>query len=229
MKPEGENGRSNAASEQKQQRAKTRLMAECSRKEISSGQARALLEKYLIPKEQAEGIVNFLIAEKYIDDERFAKAYTRDKLRFSKWGPEKIFRGLSDAGVEKSIAEEAVNQQEDLAIQVLADLLSKKRKDLEKKAEKKADEDRSKLESLEQQLEDLDRNKNISKDKDIKDVKQAQAFKDYYKQKTALQRKIYALQTKFRNSSLQTKASLIAYARTKGFPSKLIEKAIKDI
>ena len=209
MKPEGENGRSNAASEQKQQRAKTRLMAECSRKEISSGQAVALLEKYLIPKEQAEGIVNFLIAEKYIDDERFAKAYTRDKLRFSKWGPEKILKGLGDAGVERSIAEEAVNSEENLSLEVLRELLSKKRKELERKAEKKDAGLRLKLEGLQRELDELE---SPGESGDVK---------EYYKRKASMQRKIYAIQMKLRTSSLQTKEALNAYASSKGFPSRL--------
>lgn len=183
-------------------------MAECSRREISSGQARKWLVKREIPETEIKHIIDSLVKDKYIDDARFAKAFTRDKLRFSKWGPEKILRGLSDAGVDKSVAEEAVNDQEDLAIQVLTDILSKKRKDLEKKAEKKAAEDKSKLESLERQLKDS---------------------KECYKQRASVQRKIYSLQTKLRNSSLQSKAALVAFARTKGFPSKLIEKAIKDI
>lgn len=198
------------------QRAKARLTAECSRREISSGQARQMLIRWLFKdspltdrqEKEIEETISSLKKDKYIDDARFAKAFTRDKLRFSKWGPEKILRGLSEAGVEQSIAEEAVNDQEDLALQVLADLLSKKRQDLEKKAEKKAAEDRSKLESLERQLKD---------------------FKECYKQRASVQRKIYSLQTKLRNSSLQSKAALVAFARTKGFPSKLIEKAIKDI
>ena len=196
--------------------AKARLMAECSRREISSGQARHKLIQWLSKdspltdrqEKEIEETISSLKKDKYIDDARFAKAFTRDKLRFSKWGPEKILRGLSEAGVEQSIAEEAVNDQEDLALQVLADLLSKKRQDLEKKAEKKAAEDRSKLESLERQLKDS---------------------KECYKQRASVQRKIYSLQTKLRNSSLQSKAALVAFARTKGFPSKLIEKAIKDI
>ncbi len=198
------------------QRAKARLTAECSRREISSGQARQMLIRWLSKdsplkdrqEKEIEETISSLKKDKYIDDARFAKAFTRDKLRFSKWGPEKILRGLSEAGVEQSIAEEAVNDQEDLALQVLADLLSKKRQDLEKKAEKKAAEDRSKLESLERQLKDS---------------------KECYKQRASVQRKIYSLQTKLRNSSLQSKAALVAFARTKGFPSKLIEKAIKDI
>lgn len=198
------------------QRAKARVTAECSRREISSGQARHKLIQWLSKdspltdrqEKEIEETISSLKKDKYIDDARFAKAFTRDKLRFSKWGPEKILRGLSEAGVEQSIAEEAVNDQEDLALQVLADLLSKKRQDLEKKAEKKAAEDRSKLESLERQLKNS---------------------QECYKERASLQRKIYALRTKLRNSSLQTKAALVAFARTKGFPSKLIEKAIKDI
>ena len=198
------------------QRAKARLTAECSRREISSGQARQMLIRWLSKdspltdrqEKEIEETISSLKKDKYIDDARFAKAFTRDKLRFSKWGPEKILRGLSEAGVEQSIAEEAVREQEDLALQVLTDLLSKKRQDLEKKAEKKAAEDRSKLESLERQLKDS---------------------KECYKQRASVQRKIYSLQTKLRNSSLQSKAALVAFARTKGFPSKLIEKAIKDI
>lgn len=192
-------------------------MAECSRREISSGQARQKLVQWiskdspLTEKQEKEigEIISSLKKDKYIDDARFAKAFTRDKLRFSKWGPEKILRGLSDAGVDKSIAEEAINEQEDLAIQVLSDILSKKRQDLERKAEKKAAEDHSKLESLERRLKDLDVQK-----------------KDYYKQKTALLRKIYALQTKIRTSSFKTKAVLVAFAQTKGFSLSMIEKNI---
>ena len=198
------------------QRAKARMTAECSRREISSGQARHKLIQWLSKdspltdrqEKEIEETISSLKKDKYIDDARFAKAFTRDKLRFSKWGPEKILRGLSEAGVEQSIAEEAVNDQEDLALQVLADLLSKKRQDLEKKAEKKAAEDHRKLKVLERQLKDS---------------------KECYKQRASVQRKIYSLQTKLRNSSLQSKAALVAFARTKGFPSKLIEKAIKDI
>ena len=188
--------------------AKARLMAECSRREISSGQARKWLVKREIPETEIKHIIDSLVKDKYIDDARFAKAFTRDKLRFSKWGPEKILRGLSEAGVDKSVTGEAVKEQEDLALQVLTDLLSKKRKDLGKRAERKAAEDHRKLKVLERQLKDS---------------------KECYKQRASVQRKIYSLQTKLRNSSLQSKAALVAFARTKGFPSKLIEKAIKDI
>ena len=192
------------------ERARTKLMALCSMREISSGQARTKLLRWLeADTSGAEKVVDELVREKYIDDSRFARAYTRDKLRFSKWGPEKILRGLGDAGVERSIAEEAVNSEENLSLEVLSELLSKKRKELERKAEKKDAGLRSKLEGLQRELEELE------SPGDSGDVK------EYYKRKASLQRKIYAIQMKLRTSSLQTKEALNAYASSKGFPSRL--------
>ena len=192
------------------ERARTKLMALCSRREISSGQARTKLLRWLeADTSGAEKVVDELVREKYIDDSRFARAYTRDKLRFSKWGPEKILRGLGDAGVERSIAEEAVNSEENLSLEVLSELLSKKRKELERKAEKKDAGLRLKLEGLQRELEELE------SPGDSGDVK------EYYKRKASLQRKIYAIQMKLRTSSLQTKEALNAYASSKGFPSRL--------
>lgn len=192
------------------ERARTKLMALCSRREISSGQARTKLLRWLeADTSGAEKVVDELVREKYIDDSRFARAYTRDKLRFSKWGPEKILRGLGDAGVERSIAEETVNSEENLSLEVLSELLSKKRKELERKAEKKDAGLRLKLEGLQRELEELE------SPGDSGDVK------EYYKRKASLQRKIYAIQMKLRTSSLQTKEALNAYASSKGFPSRL--------
>ena len=192
------------------ERARTKLMALCSRREISSGQARTKLLQWLeTDTSGVEKVIAELVREKYIDDSRFARAYTRDKLRFSKWGPEKILKGLGDAGVERSIAEKAVNSEENLSLEVLRELLSKKRKELERKAEKKDAGLRLKLEGLQRELEELE------SPGDSGDVK------EYYKRKASLQRKIYAIQMKLRTSSLQTKEALNAYAGSKGFPSRL--------
>ncbi len=194
------------------QQVRTRLMAECSRREISSGQARKWLVKREIPETEIKHIIDSLVKDKYIDDARFARAFTRDKLRFSKWGPEKILRGLSDAGVDKSVAEEAVKEQEDLALQVLTDLLSKKRQDLERKKDKKNEEYLSKIESLASQLKELDK----------------QEYSSQVSKKTASVRcKIFALQTKHKIEVQSANAPLYRYARQKGFPYNLIKRVVQ--
>ncbi|MBR5074717.1 MAG: RecX family transcriptional regulator [Bacteroidales bacterium] len=189
------------------QQARTRLMAECSRKEISARQARQWLIKHDIPESETKQIVNSLVKDKYIDDSRFAKAYTRDKLRFSKWGPEKILQGLGDAGIDKSIAEKTVKEEESLAIQILSDLLSKKQKELEKKQEKRIAETQNQIELLKDKLGDI----------------------ETQKERASLQRKIYTLQTKIRSSNQQTRSALMAFALRKGFSLKQISSALKQI
>ena len=190
--------------------ALSRLMAECSRKEVSTGQAKALLAKWLDTDSNAKAvkeIVSTLVKDKYIDDSRFAKAYTRDKLRFSKWGPEKILQGLSDAGVDKSIAEQTVKDEEPLSFQILSDLLSKKKAELEKKQERKTAETKKQIELLKEKLGDV----------------------ETQKERAALQRKIYALQTKIRSSNQQIRSALMAFAVRKGFSIKQISSALKQI
>lgn len=192
--------------------AKTRLMAECSRKEVSARQARQWLLKHEIPESEIKQIVNSLVKDKYIDDSRFAKAFTRDKLRFSKWGPDKIMTGLSDAGVDKAIAEQAIKEEETLSLQILSDLLSKKQKELERKQEKKIAETKSQIQLLYKKLNQLQNQKDSTP-----------------KDKVSIQRKIYALQTKIRTSNQQIRAALMAFAVRKGFSLTQISAVLKDL
>ena len=175
-------------------------MAECSRKEISARQARQWLQKHEVPEPEIKQIINGLVKDKYIDDSRFAKAFTRDKLRFSKWGPDKIRIGLSDAGIDKVIAQQAIEEEESLSLQILSDLLSKKQKELERKQEKKIAEAKSQIQLLKTPPGDL-----------------------------KSQRKIYALQTRIRTSNQQIRAALMAFAVRKGFPMTQISTALKQI
>ncbi|MBR6466296.1 MAG: RecX family transcriptional regulator [Bacteroidales bacterium] len=198
------------------QQAKNRLMAECSRKEISAHQARQWLMKHEIPESETKQIVNTLVKDKYIDDSRFAKAYTRDKLRFSKWGPDKILQGLSDAGIDKSIAQQAIKEEESLSLQILGDLLSRKQKELEKKQEKKIAETKKQIELLKEKLRTLE-SRSGGFDPKVQ------------KERAALQRKIYALQAKIRTSNQQIRSALLAFAVRKGFPLTQISAALRNL
>lgn len=208
------------------QQAKNRLMAECSRKEISAHQARAKLLKWLNQSDEeaqpqssktaVEQIIASLVKDKYIDDSRFAKAFTRDKLRFCGWGPEKILRGLSDAGIDKSIAEKTIKEEEALSLQILSDLLSRKRRELEKKQDRKIAEAQSQMEHLKEKLGEMER--------------QSYGFDPVtLKERASLQRKLYALQTKIRTSNQQIRASLLAFATRKGFSLAQISTALHNL
>ena len=60
--------------------------------------------------ELVEEIISKLRAEKFLDDERYAKAYISDKFRFNKWGKIKLryylkAKGLPDNLIEKGLHE----------------------------------------------------------------------------------------------------------------------------
>ena len=86
------------------------------------------LQLWGAPMEQEENILAHLEKEGYIDELRYAKAFVRDKYRFSQWGNMKISQALRlkhipDACIKKALLE--INVDEYLSI--LKRLLAKKK------------------------------------------------------------------------------------------------------
>ena len=46
-----------------------------------------------------------LVAERFIDDSRFARLFVRDRLRFASWGERKILMALRQKGIDEATAE----------------------------------------------------------------------------------------------------------------------------
>ena len=61
-------------------------------------------------EEEADEIIRYLIEERYIDNQRYANSYTRDKFRFNHWGKYKIGMMLRSKDICNEIIEEALNQ-----------------------------------------------------------------------------------------------------------------------
>lgn len=55
-------------------------------------------------------IIATLVKEKFIDDNRFADAFVRDKLKFNGWGKQKIVFKLRSLGVAADIIERALRE-----------------------------------------------------------------------------------------------------------------------
>ena len=65
------------------------------------------LKDYLKNKEEdttiTEEVIDKLIDNKYLDDDRFTKAFIKDKLNFTNWGDYKIKNELKRLGVNEEI------------------------------------------------------------------------------------------------------------------------------
>lgn len=98
-----------------------RLRARCSRAEYCCGQIAATLKRWKYEAAPADGksaierteadiaqIIATLVAEKFVDDERFANAFVRDKLKFNGWGRQKIVYKLRSLGVAQHIIDSAL-------------------------------------------------------------------------------------------------------------------------
>lgn len=59
-------------------------------------------------------VVDILVAEKYIDERRYASAFARDKASLAGWGETKIRYMLSSKGVPRDVVEQALEDIDDL-------------------------------------------------------------------------------------------------------------------
>ena len=104
------------------------LMRQCARSEKSTGDALRLMRTWGVPEAEQRGVLNKLIAGLYIDNRRYAEAYTREKSQFAGWGERKIAMQLRLKGVERETISAVVAElmANDSMAERLHDKLSKK-------------------------------------------------------------------------------------------------------
>lgn len=120
-------------------KAADRLRGLCSRREYCRSE---IMKKALTAlegdAEAAAEVVESLVAEKYIDDLRYASAFARDKSSIAGWGEVKIRYMLSSKGISKEAIAEALKEiDEGKASDKLRRILETKAKALKDDPQKK--------------------------------------------------------------------------------------------
>lgn len=106
-----------------------RMAAYCSSAERCIWDVQQKTEQAGLSAESTNRIIARLLKEKFIDENRFAKSFVNDKLRFNKWGRIKIDHELSRKNIPSDIRREAlegIDEQEYTSI--LLSLLKEKKK-----------------------------------------------------------------------------------------------------
>lgn len=115
--------------------ALSKAAALCSASERCSGDIRKKLLEWELSADQADEVIRTLEREKFIDDERFAGFFVRDKFRFNKWGKQKIRFELKKRGMKNDIIVQALDGIDAAEYkQTLVDLMKSRLR-----SEKKAD------------------------------------------------------------------------------------------
>lgn len=77
--------------------------------------------------EETSKIIAYLQKEKYIDEERFSRAYARDKMRYNHWGRQKIDQGLRILHISSSLRQQALSElPEEEYLDILSSILQSK-------------------------------------------------------------------------------------------------------
>lgn len=103
------------------------LMAMCAKAEHCEHEMQEKMRRWGLSDDVQAKIMARLVADKFVDDERYAEAFVRDKLRFNKWGRRKIDQALWAKHVSEDIRQRALDSIADKEyIEILRPLLKQK-------------------------------------------------------------------------------------------------------
>ena len=112
-----------------EQEALQKLSALCARAEHSSGEMLEKMRRWQLSEDARERVLDRLIDEKFVDDERFARLFVREKIRFDRWGRRKIEQALYQKGVASDISRRVLDEVDDEAyVAELKKLIAAKRR-----------------------------------------------------------------------------------------------------
>jgi regulatory protein len=105
----------------------------CSREEKCIADIKKKLTDWNVSEADSLKIIETLVKEKYINEQRYTTSFVNDKIRFNKWGRIKIRYALKQKSIPEGIIAEAFEQvDEDKYRQILTNEISKKLKSLKK-------------------------------------------------------------------------------------------------
>lgn len=127
------------------QEAKKKLEGYCAYQERCHKEVVAKLREMKMIPEAIDQIVVHLITENYLNEERFARSFTRGKFKIKKWGRNRIVSELKQRNISKYNIEHALREIDNEAYSNTLNALAEKRlgqiteKNIQKRRKKLAD------------------------------------------------------------------------------------------
>ena len=88
--------------------ALSKAMHQCSQRELCCSEVENRLETWGLQRSDRQKIIDTLIKENFINEERFALAFVKDKFNHNKWGKIKIKSHLKAKNIPSGIISEAL-------------------------------------------------------------------------------------------------------------------------
>ena len=114
-----------------EQEAYLQLAALCAQAEHCQQEMRDKMRRWEIDETVQNRIIDRLIKERYVDDERYARAFVKDKIRYNKWGRRKVQQALWQKHIDAEIQQRVLDEiDEKEYLDILRPLLKQKRKSI---------------------------------------------------------------------------------------------------
>lgn len=108
-----------------------RLTALCASAEHCEYEMTEKMRKWEVDESDRQRIVEYLRDAKFVDDERYARAFVKDKIKYNKWGRRKVEQALWAKHIADDIRQRVLDEVDDSEYKsVLADLLKSKRRSI---------------------------------------------------------------------------------------------------
>ena len=105
------------------------LAALCAQAEHCQWEMLEKMRRWELPEEEQARVMQRLVSERYVDDERYARAFVKDKVRYNKWGRRKVEQALWQKRIDEDIRKRVLDAvDDDEYLSVLRPLLKQKRK-----------------------------------------------------------------------------------------------------
>lgn len=112
-----------------EQEALLRLTSLCSTAEHCSHEMLEKMRRWEIDEDTQARIMEYLVKEKYIDDERYARFFAKDKIRYNKWGRRKVEQAMWQKHIDADIQQRVLGEiDDDEYLLILRPLLKSKRR-----------------------------------------------------------------------------------------------------
>ena len=117
--------------EMTEQEAYLQLAALCAQAEHCQQEMRDKMRRWELDETVQNRIIDRLIKERYVDDERYARAFVKDKIRYNKWGRRKVQQALWMKRIDADIQQQVLDEIDETEyLDVLRPLLKQKRKSI---------------------------------------------------------------------------------------------------
>ena len=105
------------------------LAALCAQAEHCQWEMLEKMRRWELPEEEQARVMQRLVSERYVNDERYARAFVKDKVRYNKWGRRKVEQALWQKHIDDDIRQRVLDEVDDSEyLAVLKPLLQQKRR-----------------------------------------------------------------------------------------------------